>query len=58
MLGERSERASYPLKNHVSIYPVFWEVAVPLVKGSVPNVGSVLSSAVSSLSLYLGMISR
>ena len=37
-----SGRNSYPLKNHVSIYParypVFWEVAVPLVEGSIPRV--------------------
>ena len=24
-------RTSYPLKNHTSIYPVFWEVTVTLV---------------------------
>ena len=29
-----SGRTSYPLKNHVSIYPVNWQVAVPHVKGS------------------------
>ena len=47
---------SYPLKNHDLIYSVFREVAVPFVQGSLPYVSSVLSSAVSSLSLYLGMI--
>ena len=38
----KAGRTSYPLKNHVSIYParypVFWEVAVPLVEGSIPRV--------------------
>jgi hypothetical protein len=38
-------RTSYPLKNHVSIYPVFWEVAVPRVKG-------VLWGSVSVLSIF------
>ena len=52
-----------PTKNHIPIYPVFWEVAVPLVKGSVLYVGvlcvdSVPFSASLLLSSYLGIISH
>jgi hypothetical protein len=48
-----SRRTYYPLKNHVSIDPVVWKVAVPLAKGSGPHV----SLEVCTIS-YSGVISR